>query len=254
MNPVLKEAGKILRLFHLTNLRKLQSEVNDTIELVQSLSWSKVLLRILKLKLGWEKLVVENIIEILFQCKLYLFHSLVIRVLWPYFHQIYYSSSLSKICTPKPGPTFFSLVIMSLFSFISSTCSVRKSDSRKSQKWGSLFFVPDACKSKIDWLTVFSSSKADSNASNADPHSSLFGLATSLRTTLPPRLFYKKLTFSRLCNKIKIISQRLLIPDIPWIFEHVPVLHPNFSWNIWQIHARQHHHEQSSNSEKVDQF
>ena len=37
MNPVLKEAGKILRLLHLTNLRKLQSEVNDAIELVQSL-------------------------------------------------------------------------------------------------------------------------------------------------------------------------------------------------------------------------
>ena len=56
MNPVLKEAGKILRLLHLTKLRKLQSEVNDPIELVQSLWWSKVLLRILKLILGWEKL------------------------------------------------------------------------------------------------------------------------------------------------------------------------------------------------------
>ena len=36
MDPVLKEAGKILRLMHLTNLRKLQSEINNTIELVQS--------------------------------------------------------------------------------------------------------------------------------------------------------------------------------------------------------------------------
>ena len=36
MDPVLKEAGKILRLHHLTSLRKLQSEINNTIELVQS--------------------------------------------------------------------------------------------------------------------------------------------------------------------------------------------------------------------------
>lgn len=35
MDPVLKEAAKILRLLHLTNLRKLQSEINNTIELVQ---------------------------------------------------------------------------------------------------------------------------------------------------------------------------------------------------------------------------
>jgi RLL motif-containing protein 1 len=36
MDPVLKEAAKILRLLHLTNLRNLQSEINNVIELVQS--------------------------------------------------------------------------------------------------------------------------------------------------------------------------------------------------------------------------
>ena len=36
MDPVLKEACKILRLLHLTNLRSLQNEINNTIELVQS--------------------------------------------------------------------------------------------------------------------------------------------------------------------------------------------------------------------------
>ena len=34
-DPVLKEAAKILRLIHLTNLRDLQSQINNTIELVQ---------------------------------------------------------------------------------------------------------------------------------------------------------------------------------------------------------------------------
>ena len=38
MDPVVKEAGKILRLLHLTNLRTLQSEINNTIELVQSVT------------------------------------------------------------------------------------------------------------------------------------------------------------------------------------------------------------------------
>jgi len=38
MDPVLKEAAKILRLLHLTNLRKLQSEINNTIELVQNVT------------------------------------------------------------------------------------------------------------------------------------------------------------------------------------------------------------------------
>ena len=38
MDPVLKEAAKILRLLHLTNLRKLQSDINNTIELVQSVT------------------------------------------------------------------------------------------------------------------------------------------------------------------------------------------------------------------------
>ena len=38
MDPVMKEAAKILRLLHLTNLRKLQSDINNTIELVQSIT------------------------------------------------------------------------------------------------------------------------------------------------------------------------------------------------------------------------
>ncbi len=38
MDPVLKEAAKILRLLHLTNLRKLQSDINNTIELVQGVT------------------------------------------------------------------------------------------------------------------------------------------------------------------------------------------------------------------------
>ena len=38
MDPVMKEAAKILRLLHLTNLRKLQSEINNTIELVQNVT------------------------------------------------------------------------------------------------------------------------------------------------------------------------------------------------------------------------
>ena len=178
------------------------------------LKQSKVLLRILKpilSRLGKAKVgrwkYNGDFISVLIVFILFIGHGIIHTCSVTIFSSnlSYHSSSLSKICTPKPGPLFFSLVIMSLFSFISSTCSVRKSDSRKSQKWGSLFFVPDACKSKMDWLTVFSSSKADSNASNADPHSSLFGLATSLRTTLPPRLFYKnKLTFSRLCNKKRV--------------------------------------------------
>ena len=38
MDPVLKEAAKILRLVHLEQLRKLQSDINNTIELVQSVT------------------------------------------------------------------------------------------------------------------------------------------------------------------------------------------------------------------------
>ena len=38
MDPVLKDAAKILRLLHLTNLRKLQSDINNTIELVQNVT------------------------------------------------------------------------------------------------------------------------------------------------------------------------------------------------------------------------
>ena len=38
LDPNLKEAAKILRLLHLKNLRKLQSEINNTIELVQSVT------------------------------------------------------------------------------------------------------------------------------------------------------------------------------------------------------------------------
>ena len=38
MDPVLKDAAKVLRLLHLTNLRKLQSDINNTIELVQNVT------------------------------------------------------------------------------------------------------------------------------------------------------------------------------------------------------------------------
>ena len=64
----------------MTHLRKLQSRSMVLLSSSKAYSWSKLLLRILKLILGWEKLIVENIIVILFQCKWYLFHSLVIRV------------------------------------------------------------------------------------------------------------------------------------------------------------------------------
>lgn len=38
LDPNVIEAAKILRLLHLKNLRKLQSEINNTIELVQSVT------------------------------------------------------------------------------------------------------------------------------------------------------------------------------------------------------------------------
>ena len=38
MDPVLREAAKILRMLHLTQLRKLQSEINNTIEMVQGVT------------------------------------------------------------------------------------------------------------------------------------------------------------------------------------------------------------------------
>ncbi len=40
----------------------------------------------------------------------------------------------------------------------------------------------------LTWLTVFSSSRAASTASSAEPHSFLFGLATSCSTIFPPPL------------------------------------------------------------------
>ena len=38
MDPVLRDAAKILRMLHLAQLRKLQSDINNTIELVQSVT------------------------------------------------------------------------------------------------------------------------------------------------------------------------------------------------------------------------
>ena len=38
MDPVLKDAAKILRMVHLKHLRNLQSDINNTIELVQSVT------------------------------------------------------------------------------------------------------------------------------------------------------------------------------------------------------------------------
>lgn len=38
MDPVLREAAKILRMLHLTQLRKLQSDINNTIEMVQGVT------------------------------------------------------------------------------------------------------------------------------------------------------------------------------------------------------------------------
>ena len=53
-DPVLKDAAKILRLIHLKNLRELQSDINNTIEIVQRVigCWNLFLaLKLLVLKL-----------------------------------------------------------------------------------------------------------------------------------------------------------------------------------------------------------
>merc|ERR1712172_282129 len=46
------------------------------------------------------------------------------------------------------------------------------------------------------WLTVFSSSRAASMASSGVPHSIVVGLATSWKTTLPPRLVWYSISFT----------------------------------------------------------
>ena len=61
------------------------------------------------------------------------------------------ASSLSMVCQPRPGPTFFILVMRQEISLMPSTCSPRYSASRKSQRWASPSEA--LCRSSRLWLT-----------------------------------------------------------------------------------------------------
>ena len=104
-------------------------------------------------------------------------------------------NSLSIIWSPRPSPALFILVMRSPSSLMPSTCSSRKWDSRKSQRWASPFSPAATWMLRRDWLTVFSSSRAASTASRAVPHSMVVGLAMSWKTTLPPLLFWYFMNF-----------------------------------------------------------
>ena len=61
------------------------------------------------------------------------------------------ASSLSMVCQPRPGPTFFILVMRQEISLMPSTCSPRYSASRKSHRWASPSEA--LCRSSRLWLT-----------------------------------------------------------------------------------------------------
>merc|ERR1711970_277362 len=104
-------------------------------------------------------------------------------------------TSLSMTISPSPGPALAILLTKSPMALMPSTCSSRKS-SRKSVMLPSALLSARTWRSMIDWLTVFSNSKAFFIASKGVPHSSFSGLGMSFSTTRPPREFWNFMNFS----------------------------------------------------------
>merc|ERR1719290_284541 len=107
-----------------------------------------------------------------------------------FLQRIFYNSatSLSIMISPSPGPARVILVTKSATALMPSTCSSRN-PSRKSVMLPSSLTPANAWRSMIDWLTVFSNSKAAFIASKGDPHSSFAGQRVEVDDRLVDGLF-----------------------------------------------------------------